>query len=79
MAGTDIKQKEECSMKTKEELNVLKKEYDELNRKLTELSEDELKDVFGGVELDIRKDLYENIILTVNPNEHNIMLTEDQH
>ena len=66
-------------MKTKEELNVLKKEYEEVNRKLAELSEDELKDIFGGAELDIRKDYYENIILSVNPNDHNVMLTEDQH
>ena len=36
-------------MKTKEELNALKEEVDNMNRKLAELSEDELEQVFGGV------------------------------
>ena len=36
-------------MKTKEELNALKEEVKALNRKLTELSEEELKQVAGGV------------------------------
>ena len=35
-------------MKTKEELNALKEEVETLNKKLAELSEDELKDVAGG-------------------------------
>ncbi len=35
-------------MKTKEELNALKKEVEALNRKLTELGEDEMKLVVGG-------------------------------
>ena len=35
-------------MKTKEELNALKEEVDTLNKKLAELSEDELKQVTGG-------------------------------
>ena len=35
-------------MKTKEELNALKNEVEELNKKLTELTEDELKSVTGG-------------------------------
>ena len=35
-------------MKTKEELNALKEEVEELNKKLVELSEDELKQVVGG-------------------------------
>lgn len=34
--------------KTKEELIILKTEYEELNNKLKELSEDELKQVIGG-------------------------------
>ena len=37
------------SMKTKEELNTLKNEVKDLNAKLAELSEDELKEVTGGV------------------------------
>ena len=36
-------------MKTKEELNALKKEVGALNKKLAELTEEELKDVAGGV------------------------------
>ena len=36
-------------MKTKEELNVLKAEVETLNKKLAELSEDELAQVIGGV------------------------------
>lgn len=35
-------------MKTKEELNALKEEVETLNKKLAELSEDELKLVTGG-------------------------------
>ena len=37
------------TMKTKEELNALKEEVETLNKKLAELSEDELKQVNGGV------------------------------
>ena len=36
-------------MKTKEELDVLKKEVEALRRKLSELSEDELEQVVGGI------------------------------
>lgn len=35
-------------MKTKEELQELKTEYEALNKKLAELTEDELKQVVGG-------------------------------
>ena len=35
-------------MKSQEELNSLKNECEELNKKLSELSEDELKEVTGG-------------------------------
>ena len=35
-------------MKTKEELNALKEEVEALNKKLDELSEDELEQVSGG-------------------------------
>ena len=38
-------------MKTKEELNALKNEVKSLNKKLAELSEDELKEVTGGTNL----------------------------
>ena len=37
-------------MKTKEELTALKKEVEALNKKLAELSEDELAVVTGGAE-----------------------------
>lgn len=39
-------------MKTKEELNQLKTEYEALNTKLQELTEDELKQVTGGAALE---------------------------
>ena len=35
-------------MKTKEELNALKEEAETLNKKLAELTEEELKQVAGG-------------------------------
>lgn len=35
-------------MKTKEEINALRAELESLNKKLAELSEDELKQVTGG-------------------------------
>lgn len=35
--------------KSQEELQTLKKEYEDLNNKLKELSEEELKEVCGGV------------------------------
>ena len=38
-------------MKTKEELNALKEEVETLNKKLAELSEDELKQVAGGCDV----------------------------
>lgn len=39
-------------MKTKEELNALKNELEALNGKLKELTDDELKEVCGGLEYD---------------------------
>ena len=38
-------------MKTKEELDALKNEVKDMNAKLAELNEDELKEVAGGVAL----------------------------
>lgn len=40
-------------MKTKEELNVLRNEVKDLKAKLAELSDDELKMVYGGIRLGI--------------------------
>ena len=39
-------------MKTKEELKALKEEVENLNKKLAELSEEELKQVAGGFQTD---------------------------
>ena len=38
-------------MKTKEELNALKKEVESLNKKLAELTDEELAQVTGGKDL----------------------------
>ena len=45
-------------MKTKEELNALKEEVDTLNKKLAELTEDELKQVSGGYDEGYSEMLY---------------------
>ena len=37
-------------MKTKEELNALKEEVETLNKKLAELTEEEITQVYGGAE-----------------------------
>ena len=59
-------------MKTTEELNVLKEEVKELNKKLAELSEDELAQVTGGI---LPKDYYENIILNSQEQDNQILQT----
>lgn len=41
---------EKRHMKTKEELNALKNDVEALNKKLSELTDDELKEVAGGAE-----------------------------
>lgn len=43
-------------MKTKKELNVIKEEVETLNKKLTELTEEELEQVAGGRKPVIRTD-----------------------
>ena len=40
-------------MKTKEELNALKEEVETLNKKLHELTEEELAQVSGGVNINV--------------------------
>ena len=45
-------------MKTKEELNALKEEVEALNKKLHELTEEELKQVSGGVSNGKKKKIY---------------------
>lgn len=47
-------------MKTKEELDAIKEEIASLNKKLSELSEEELKEVTGGV----------------NAEDHNVILSD---
>ena len=42
------KTEEDTTMKTKEELNTLKQKVETLNKKLEELTDDELKQVTGG-------------------------------
>ena len=42
-------------MKTKEELNALKKEVEAMNKKLAELTEEELKQVSGGLGPSLKK------------------------
>ena len=42
-------------MKTKEELNVLKAEYESLSRKLGELTDDEMEQVTGGMKIVVIK------------------------
>lgn len=44
-------------MKTKEELNVLKSELDSLNKKLAELSDEEMSFVTGGTDLSTAPEL----------------------
>ena len=56
-------------MKTKEELEVLKEEVENLNRKLAELTEDELKQVTGGINTD----------LGVHPDESGIGTVSDEN
>ena len=43
-------------MKTKEGLNALRNEIEALNRKLSELSEDEMKEVMGGLDRFVEPD-----------------------
>ena len=68
--------------KTKQELQQLKSECEDMSKKLNELSEDELKEVTGGTIWDIAVKLKEKFFSSnnndskvgVNPDEHNIML-----
>ena len=54
-------------MKTKEELNAIKEEVETLNKKLAELTEDELAQVSGGS--DTEKPTCPRYRETVNQNE----------
>ena len=52
-------------MKTKEELNAIKEEVENVNKKLAELTEEELKQVVGGY--DIITTPYDPTTLTSDP------------
>lgn len=43
-------------MKTREELNVLREEVEALSKKLSELTEEELKQVAGGIKVTVEDD-----------------------
>ena len=43
-------------MKTKEELNAIKEEVEALNKKLSELNDDELKQIVGGMKIVVEED-----------------------
>ena len=45
-------------MKTKEELNALKEEVETLNKKLHELTEDELKQITGGAYINEKNNVF---------------------
>ena len=55
-------------MKSKEELNALKEEVETLNKKLQELSEDELQQVSGGRTAD---EAYSEMIYNILHNLYN--------
>ena len=55
---------------TNEELKQLKSEYENLNNKLKELSEDELKIVIGGNNEDNKPNLNSSPISTVNKSKY---------
>ena len=57
-------------MKTKEELSALKEEVEALNKKLGELTDEELAQVYGGI---LPKDHYENIILNLQEQGKRVM------
>ena len=43
-------------MKTKEELNAIKEEVEALNKKLSELNDDELKQIVGGMKIVVEEE-----------------------
>lgn len=43
-------------MKTKEELNAIKEEVEALNKKLSELNDDELKQIVGGMKVVVEEE-----------------------
>lgn len=64
-------------MKTKEELSTIKNEVESLNKKLSELSEDEMRFVVGGGSHEIAETLIEGL-MGVAPNPGVILVTGQQ-
>ena len=62
--------------KTKEELNALTEEVKALQNKLSELSEEELQEVSGGIRLAVNKgpDKERVIPILLGAEDHNVML-----
>ena len=63
--------------KTQEELNDLKKEIEALNKKLVELTDEELAQVTGGYHVPIHIEGVSTISEEIRPNERDIGLTGD--
>ena len=63
-------------MKTKEELNALKIEFETLNAKLAELTDEELKEVTGGIDApqkgDDEKNRFSAFEIQDNPKQYEI-------
>ena len=53
-------------MKTKEELSALKNEVESLNKKLSELNDEELAQVVGGLAPDFRVSDFDSPRLSIN-------------
>ena len=65
-------------MKTKEELNALKNEVEVMNKKLAELTEDELQQVSGGKQ-DTHDYIYETTVSAETPFFKSISLTPENY
>ena len=70
----NVNLKESTTTKAKEELKVLKEEVEVLNKKPSELNEEELNQANGGVQI-LPKDHYENIITKTSEYDEQILQT----
>lgn len=64
-------------MKTAEELTAIKEAVETLNKKLAELTEEELEQVTGGYQLPIHIEGLSGITKDIMPKERDIALTGD--
>lgn len=62
-------------MKTKKELNILKEDVNNPNKELTELNEEELTQVAGGVGTD-REDIQKEIEQSISQIDDNALLCD---